>query len=85
MTHPDDSSPVIPSKDAMTPEQISQATQENQDRNRPDQSQSVQNGHRSIANDNSTPGYGADTAQNEPRQNGSENQNDRADDLGDSR
>jgi hypothetical protein len=83
MIHSNDSSPVLPSTNAMTPEQISEATQENQDRNRPDQSQSVQNAHKSVANDSSTPGYGADDSQNEPRLNGSENQDDRVDDLGD--
>jgi hypothetical protein len=69
----------------MTPEQIRKATQENQDRNRPDQDQSVQQGQKSVANDSSTPGHGVENSQSQPRQNGLDNQNDRVDDLGDSR
>ncbi len=84
MTQPNKDNPSQPSSDAMTPEQIQKATQENQDRNRPDQDQSIQQGQRSVANDSSTPGYGAENSGSQPRQNGSENQNDRVDDLGDS-
>ena len=84
MTQPNKDNPSQPSTDAMTPEQIRNATQENQDRNRPDQSQSVQQGHKSVANDSSTPGYGAEQSSSQPRQNGLDNQNDRVDDLGDS-
>ncbi|MDB5612946.1 MAG: hypothetical protein JWQ22_599 [Devosia sp.] len=36
---PNKDNPSEPSSSAMTPEQIRQATQENQDRNRPDQNQ----------------------------------------------
>jgi hypothetical protein len=84
MSQPSKDNPSQPSTDAMTPEQIRKATQENQDRNRPDQNQSVQQGQKSVANDSSTPGYGADSSQSQPRQNGLDNQDDRVDDLGDS-
>jgi len=84
MTQPKDN-PSRPSSDAMTPEQIRQATQENQDRNRPDQDQAIQEGHRSVANDSSTPGYGAEGNNSEQRQNGLDNADDRVDDLGDSK
>lgn len=84
MTQPDKDNPSKPSKDAMTPEQIHATTQKNQDWNRPDRSQSAQEGQRSVANDSSTPGYGAANGKSEPRTNGLENQDDRVDDLGDS-
>ena len=42
-------------------------TQKNQDWNRPDRSQSAQEGQRSVANDSSTPGYGAANGKSEPR------------------
>ncbi|MDB5612374.1 MAG: hypothetical protein JWQ22_27 [Devosia sp.] len=81
MTQPNKDNPSIPSEDAMTPEQIHEVTQQNQDANRPDQDQAVQRGRKSVANDSSTPGYGAENGQSEPRTNGRDNQNDRVDDL----
>ncbi|WP_108398070.1 hypothetical protein [Devosia submarina] len=84
MTQPNKDNPSKPSADAMTPEQISKATQQNQDRNRPDQDQSAQEGQKSVANDSGTPGYGAEESKSQPRQNGLDNQNARVDDLGDS-
>lgn len=83
MTQPNKDNPSNPSPDAQTPEDIHRVTQENQDRNRPDQSQVAQQGQ-SVANDSSAPGYGAEKSQSKPRTNGTENENDRVDDLGDS-
>jgi hypothetical protein len=74
--------PARPSADAMTAEEIQNATQENQDRNRPDQDSVARDGHRSVANDSSTPGYGTTSnGGSEPRTNGLDNQDDSLDDL----
>ena len=86
MTQPNKDNPAKPSASAISPEQIRKSTQENQDRNRPDQNQEGQKGQRRVANDSSTPGYGVTgSSESEPRKNGLENQDDRVDDLGDSR
>jgi hypothetical protein len=78
--------PSVPSRDAMSPEEICRATQENQDRNRPDQQQNVQQGQKDIVNDNSDPRYSltdkADPAKELPKRE-YENQTDRMDDLED--
>ncbi len=85
MTQANNDNPAVPSHDAMTPEQIHQTTQENQDRNRPDQNQKAQQGQKRVINDSSTPGYGiTGTKEGEPRKNGLDNQNDCVDGLGDS-
>ena len=85
MTPPNKDNPAVPSHDAMTPEQIHQITQENQDRNRPDQNQKAQQGQKRVINDSSAPGYGlTDPEDGEARKNGLDNQNDRVDNLGDS-
>lgn len=48
-----------PSKDnQQTPEQTRQATQDSQDRNRPDQNQAGQSGQKDVANDSSNQQYG---------------------------
>jgi hypothetical protein len=83
VTQPSKDNPSVPSADAMTPEQIHQSTQENQDRNRPDQNQLGQQGQRRVLNDSSAPGYASEESDGEPRTNGSENGDDRVDDLGD--
>ena len=85
-SQPNKDNPSIPSSDAMTPEQISQATQENQDRNRPDQQQGFQQDQKRVANDSSTPGYGATNpdTKDAPKR-AFENGMDRIDDLGDTK
>ena len=85
-SQPNKDNPSVPSGDAMTPEQIRQSTQENQDQNRPDQNQAGQQNQKRVANDGSTPGYGLTSSEeNEAPERAYENGKDRIDDLGDTK
>ena len=79
-----ENNPATPSNDAMSAEEISRVTQQNQERNRPRQGENAQQGAREVINDNSNPRYGLtdknDTTNELPKRE-YENQTDRMDDL----